>query len=392
MIYLVLAEPRTGKSQYAVSLGMKAKAEGKRVFVTNFHQTEAQREATGFELYGDDGVWPKEGRADFTGDISKWWDEIPHGSVWIIDEVQQVIPQRGKDKPVQDWVKQLSLHGHHDLTIYLLTQDGMQMDVTARRNCNFTLILSRPLGLARCNVYTFRKFQTLPDDAWRRSQALKSAESKNTFKYAKKYQDAYVSASAHEHIKRRLPKKLLLLPVLVVVVAGLLWFAWTRLKAQSAAPSESNPTTGAVAGALTGATAPSAGSPVLSVDAYVDQWKPRIADVPASAPAYDGFKVQDYPRLACYISSRFNECRCVTAQQGTKVAISQTMCRTYVQDGMWDPYKAPVVDSGQGATPPEGAGVSPAAMPPDGGAVPVRGTSAAIGSVAPYGASGIGAY
>lgn len=339
MITLILAPPRTGKSQYAVSLGLKGKEQGKRVFVTNFNQTPEQRQESGFELFGDDGVWPVEGRTEFKGDISGWWEELPHGSIWIIDEVQQVIPQRSKDKPVQDWVKQLSLHGHHDLTIYLITQDGMQMDVTARRNCNFTHILSRPLGMNRANVYEYRGFQELPNDAWRRSQVLKNAESKKTFKYSDKYQRLYKSASAHDHIKRRLPKRLLLLPAAIIFVGWCMWFAWSRLKPEANVDAPS--AVASAAGALIGAQAPSAaGNTALSTDDYINKWKPRVEGVPVSAPAYDGFEVKDYPRPVCWISGRTSRCKCVS-QQGSKLAIDQPTCVRYVEDGYFDPYKDP---------------------------------------------------
>ncbi len=386
MITLILAPPRTGKSQYAVSLGVKAKEQGKRVFVTNFHQTEQQRQESGFELYGDDGAWPTEGRSEFVGNISGWWEELPHGSVWIIDEVQQVIPQRGKDKPVQDWVKQLSLHGHHDLTIYLLTQDGMQMDVTARRNCNFTHILSRPLGMSRANIYEYRGFQELPNDAWRRSQVLKNAETKKTFKYSDKWQKLYVSASAHDHIKRRFPKRLLLLPLGAAFVAWCMWFAWSRLKPSSNDPGHP---ASAVGAALTGAQAPSAAGKAqfdLSPVNYANRWTPRVEGVPQSAPAYDDFEVKDYPRPICYISARFDECRCVT-QQGSRLAMQQAMCRLIVENGYFDPFKDPDDSNSIASSAFMGAGQRPAVTAAS-AAAPV-GAGAGYGDVAAYGQHGL---
>lgn len=387
MITLILAAPRTGKSQLAVSLGVKAKEDGKRVFVTNFHQTEQQRQESGFELFGDDGVWPPEGRSEFKGDISGWWEELPHGSVWIIDEVQQVIPQRGKDKTVPDWVKQLSLHGHHDLTIYLLSQDGMQMDVTARRNCNFTWIMSRPLGMNRANIYEYRGFQELPNDAWRRSQVLKNAEAKKTFKYSDRWQKLYVSASAHDHIKRRLPKRLLLLPIGVAFVAWCMWFAWSRLKPQT---EGDNTAVAAAASALIGAQAPSAaGARALTVDQYIATMTPRIEGVPHSAPMFDGFEVKDYPRPICYNSGRHGDCRCVT-QQGSKLWMAQKQCKQYVENGYFDPFKDPASTQSEVAetSDEQGAGSIPADM-----AAPAAasvGGGASFGDVAAYGQMGIG--
>lgn len=367
MIYLILAEPRTGKSQYAVSLGLKAKAEGKRVFVTNFNQTLEQRIESGFE------EWP---------DATTWWDQMPHGAVWIIDEAQDVFPQRSKDKELPEWIKLLSKHGHHDLTIYFITQDAMQLDVTVRRNCNFTLLLSRPLGRKRANIYTFRGYQERPKDAWRRAQLLKLAESKQVFKYSKRYQRLYISASAHDHIKPRLPLRLLVLPAAAIFVAACMWYAWSTLKGQ--ADSKDGTPAASVAAALTGADAPSAAAEavpsaqrVMTAEEWGKQFTPRIEGVPWSAPAYDGFQVQDYPRPVCYESARFNECRCYT-QQGSRLHMPQANCRMIVKNGYWDPYREPAEQA-----PGDAQGQESAAAP-----APATATVSASPLVQPHGGFG----
>lgn len=332
MLTLILAQPRTGKSQYAVKLGQEHKAEGRRVFVTNFNQTVEQRAETGFEVY------------DTPDD---WWNSLPHGAVWIIDEAQDIWPQRDKSRTLPEHIKLLSKHGHHDLTIYIITQDAMQLDVHIRRNCNITLYLTRPLNLNRALVYTFRGYQEMPNDAWRRSQVLKSAESKKRFKYDKKLQRLYTSASAHEHIKKRFPLRLLLLPVLVAVVLWLLWFAWSRLRSDADPTKAPSSAVAAVAAAVTGAGAPTAATPVtVSPGQWMDRFKERVPGVPWSAPAYDGFQVKDYPRPFCIISGPEWEdsCHCYT-QQATRLKVSDEQCRDYVHNGAWDPFKEP---QGQG--------------------------------------------
>lgn len=327
MLGLIIAKPRTGKSQYAVSLGLEAKKQGKRVFVTNFNQTPEQRQQSGFE------EWP---------DATTWWNDMPHGSVWIVDEAHEIFRQRDKSTPLPDFVQKLSLHGHHDLTIYLITQDGSQLDVHCRRTANHTFHLSRPLGLSAAKVYTFNGYQEMPNDAWRRSQVLKTAESSKRFKYSSKYQDLYVSASAHDHVKKRLPKKLLILPIAALIVLGLLLWVYLRLTSQ--ANDTTNPATAAVAAAVTGAEAPTAAARgrILTVAEYQEQWTERVEGLPWSAPAYDGFQVQDYPRPYCIISGTpdASRCRCYT-QQATRLDTPDQLCRSYVENGLFDPYRNP---------------------------------------------------
>lgn len=382
MLYLIVAKPRTGKSQYAVSIGVKARQAGKPVYVTNFNQTDEQRSESGF--------------IDFP-DAKTWWDALPHGSVWIVDESQEVFPQRSKNVPLPDWIKQFSLHGHHDLTIYLITQDAMQLDVHLRRNTNFTLHLSRPLSGNAAKVYTFREYQEMPNDAWRRSQVLKAAESVEKFKYSEKWQRLYTSASAHDHIRRRFPKRLLILPVAVLVVGGLLWTAWDRLTSSAEKPSDANPTTAAVAAALTGAEAPSArgGGQSMTQEEWLVYWTPRLKEMPASAPAYDGFEPQDYPRVFCYLSGRYDECRCVT-QQASRVDMDQTMCKLYVERGYFDPRRPAQSSSSVSqsvpapGSSPQAVSAPPVAVGP--GASPADASSASFAAVARYGKDGLGAY
>ena len=332
MLDLIIAAPRTGKTQYVVSLIYKHIEDGKKVYTTGLNQTEEQR--------------AKLGNIDFPAP-EVWWEHLPHGSVWVIDEAQDVVKQRDKGTAQPEWVKRFAQHGHHDLTIYCITHDPAHVDITVRRLANLTHYMSRPLNMRSALVYTFRGAVSVPSDPWRRQQTLKQAESKKKFKYQKKWQDLYTSASAHDHIKLRVPWKLAIPLLACIVVAGCLWFAWSRLKGQSetAAPGTPN---GSIASALIGAQAPSAGAPPsgasapgqaargLSVDEYRAQFSPRIAGAPWTAPAYDGFDVQDYPRPFCYITD--DACKCVT-QQGSKLRMDDTQCRAYVDDGWFDPYR-----------------------------------------------------
>lgn len=370
MLYLIIAKPRTGKSQLAVSKMYEYLAQGKQVFVTNFNQTDEQRERMGVIKFDE----PNE-----------WWEKLPAGAVWFVDETQQIWPQRGKSTPLPEYIKQLSLHGHKDLTIYLITQDAMQVDVHIRRNTNFTLYMTRPLGLKAAKVYTFRDYQEIPNDAWRRSQALKLAEQKQTFRYKAKFQDSYVSASAHEHIKPRLPKRLLVLPIAVGVVVYALWSAWSGLRSK-ALDDPASPT-GAVAAAVVGAGAPTQAAPAASVssqtesEAYIARFTPRVPDVPWSAPAYDGFPVKDYPRPLCYIVDW--ECKCKT-QQATTLNLSDETCRTIATDGAFDPFKDPYVVKAEGTGPPEpSTGPGKGASSASNGEFRIMGDSGAVSVVIP---------
>lgn len=394
MLFLVVALPRTGKSQFMVKTLLDAKGQGKRVFVTNFKQTAEQRQASGFEVYGDDTEWQCLEQDTWKGDVSGWITELPPGAVWMIDEAQDVFPQRSKNDQLPEWIKLLSKHGHRDLTIYIVTQDAMQLDVHVRRNSNITYYMTRPLNMSRALIYTFRGYQEIPNDAWRRSQVLKTAESKTKFKYSSKYQELYSSASAHEHVKVRLPWKIFIPVVLLALVALLLGYAWHRLKSQAKGATP----TASIAAAVTGAAAPTAATlaadsqsnHVLTTDEYIARFTPRIKGVPVSAPAYDGFEVTDYPRLYCYTTTNDageDVCKCIT-QQGSRVNIELLQCLDYVQNGYFDPFRkdSPKSSSSDSSSNPDrDRGLSTTASASVSTAQP-------FGSSAAYGASGINAY
>lgn len=347
MLTLITAPPRTGKSQYVVSLLHGHKEEGKRVFVTNFKQTPEQIAATGFEHYGNAADFDVLKDAVWRGDVSRWMEELPHGAVWMIDEAQDVFPQRGKDRALPEFIKLFSKHGHKDLTIYVVTQDAMQLDVHLRRNCNLTQYMTRPLNMRKALVYTFRGSQEIPNDAWRRLQVLKNAESKKKFTYRKKWQDMYVSASAHEHIKVRIPPKIFIPIIAAIVVVCLLWWAIGRLRSQS----DGDGAASSAAAAVIGAEAPTAAAAPPSTpeekaaasEAYMARFEERVKDVPWSAPAYDEFEVTDYPRPYCM--STESSCTCLS-QQGNVMDISQYQCRRYARFGYFDPHRR-VADEGR---------------------------------------------
>lgn len=345
MIYLVIAKPRTGKSQWAVSKMYEHLEKGQAVFVTNFNQTDEQRAKMGVIKFDT----PNE-----------WREKLPEGAVWFVDETQQIWGQRGKQHELPEHIKQLSLHGHRNLTIYLITQDAMQVDVHIRRNTNFTVYMTRPLGLNRANVYFFRDYQEIPNDAWRRSQTLKLAEEKKTFKYKAKFQDSYISASAHDHIKPRLPKRLLILPIGVAIVGYSVYSAYTGLRKTS---DDAQAPPGKLAAAVVSAEAPTAAAPAASppstpasaaptdAKAYLERFTPRIPDAPWSAPAYDQFEVKDYPRAFCYVVEFSCKCR---SQQNTPLDISDETCRNIAVNGYWDPFKDPVGQVAQAKQPEPG--------------------------------------
>lgn len=341
MLYLVIAAPRTGKSQFVMSRAAEHKEKGAPIYLTNFKQTPEQIQKTGFIHYGNAPDFDILKEDTWRGDVSNWMQDLPQGAIWIIDEAQDVFPQRGKENKLPEYIKLFSKHGHKDLTIYVVTQDAMQLDIHLRRNSNITYYMTRPLNMRKALIYTFRGYQEIPNDAWRRSQVLKSAESKKKFTYREKWQKMYFSASAHDHIKMRFPLKLLIPVVALALSATFIYWGISRLSSTSQ-DDNSTPAAQGVAAAVIGAGAPTAATgkypsaPVMSDVEYMAVREPRIKDIPMSAPLYDGFEVQDYPRLFCYIGRK--GCTCVT-QQSTRVEISNGMCRHYVENGYFDPYK-----------------------------------------------------
>lgn len=326
-ITLVTGLPRAGKTLWTIChVKERAEREGRKVYTCNI---------PGVSIPG----WE-------TFDHPDKWEELPDGAILVIDEVQDFWPkQSGSGAPPKP-ILNLSKHGKRGFDIYFITQEPNLIHSTPRDLCAEHYYVVRAWGSHNALVHKFTRYELHPDK--RRKQAEKTP-----FRYPKEAFGWYKSADVH-NIKRKIPMRLLALPVgaLVIVVGG--WFGFqTFLATVSGKATSDNPIaqllgakpkpSGASAppssqAQTSGARPPQSEAAPSKVSMSAEDWlasrKARIPDFPHTAPAYDEVTrpaVAPYPAACVHMG---NKCKCYT-QQGTVMATSADVCLQIVAHGFF---------------------------------------------------------
>ncbi len=176
-----------------------------------------------------------DGWSEFT-DPQSWWD-LPNGSIIVIDECQYCLPRRSPGKE-PEWIAQFAEHRKKGFDIYLITQDCRNMDYFVRRLAGQHIHYWRPMGAKAATRWEFPKAIDKPDDHFEQ----KNATSKKLVKHPKAFYSAYASANVHT-VKTKIPIKLLLFPVALLVTGVLIYFGINKLTGKKP-PIESSSTLG----------------------------------------------------------------------------------------------------------------------------------------------------
>ncbi|MFS2161111.1 zonular occludens toxin domain-containing protein [Pseudomonas sp. Pseusp122] len=309
---------------------------------------------------------------------SKWvefdtpdtWFELPDGCVIVIDEAQGTF---GTDVRTRvEKVTRFEKHRHHGWDVHIITQHPSLICSPVRKLVGKHINFIRPYGRTK-GVFR-HEYEMCVDSPERRTNFKMAQESK--IEFDSHYFGLYKSATVHTH-KKVTPSFVKLIPLLVLAVilplallgGGAYWFIHKKQAESEALHSQpSKPgsvdlpgKTNAVSPAPAPAAAPASGT--LTKTQYIEQYKPRIADVQASAPRYDEVdKPRDFPRPTCLASTdpRLLEtaqsrgqkigfhngvgtvCQCYT-QQSTRMATTFDFCMSVVENGYFDDTKqAPV--------------------------------------------------
>jgi hypothetical protein len=291
------------------------------------------------------------------------WQDLPRGSVLIIDEAWKFFPQRGPGTP-PDWIGKLAEHRHLGIEIWLVSQDPRQLDVFVRRLIERHVHLSRKAGLRGAMVFSWDRVQEDPTNYF----AVKQAQ-KETWRYPRKLFKVYKSATMHL-VKVRIPWRLWAYAALLPVVIFVCWRAVGVFRGESFGHS-AKPMPGVVAGVSSSASSRSLLSSVSGVpsslgsvsmsdslgrlppnatpEQYASFFVPRIAGMPWSAPWHDAEKPRAAPDVYCLIAA--GVCRCYT-EQITPLPVPVMQCMRIARDGVYNPFRRPLDDSSLSRTRP----------------------------------------
>lgn len=284
------------------------------------------------------------------------WKDLPHGSIIVIDECQQVFPKKPNGSKLPSFYEDLATHRHHGFDIYLITQHPSLVDNFVRKLVGQHFHAVRKFGLERATVYEWSAVNAAPESSASHKSAipLKWAYPKEVYTY-------YKSAEVHT-VKRAIPVKLVLAAAFVVAVPVVGYWVLDRYQHRMDKPvvPEGAGVPGVVPGAAREASLlPAAGSkqgfaPGSIEDAqyYIAMNQPRIAGLPQSAPKYDELtKPSRVPVPAACIQigsvhdQRAIRCKCYS-QDGTPMNVEFNMCIKVAQEGVFidfnpDPNKQP---------------------------------------------------
>jgi zona occludens toxin len=317
--------PGHGKTLYAVSrLAAEAAAENRPVFYHGIPDCKVP----GWTRFDD----PRE------------WYKLPQRSVIIIDEAHEFFPQRGPSQPVPPHVFAASVLRKQGHDLVLITQDGNSIDHFVRRRVGRYLHFWRSFGMQRATVWEFPKFVNWEDYHDRQYGR------KFQFAFPKEAYALYKSAEVHT-VKRKLPAKLLWFPLGALGVVAALTFGYKALFSGAAASADK-----AAAKAGTVLASPSPSNTLLappgrkadtqSPREFLTDRIPRFQDFPESAPLYDSMRTPaEMPLVSACVASG-PRCVCYS-QQGTRLSgVSKSLCRSFVAEGAFNPYRKVAAASG----------------------------------------------
>ena len=344
MLYLFTGVPGSGKTLNVVSMLAKRKDfKNRPLFIDGIPDLKIPHE----EIPEGESIktWPK-------------W--APDGAIIVVDECQRIFRPRSSSSAVPDYVAELETHRHRGLDFLLITQHPRLIDVHLRSLIeHHTHFGKTNLGLRRKLEWTTGGAKE-PESRANIKEALVSV-----YKLDKSVYGLYKSAEEHTKIRTKRSKVLYLIPVAIALLGGGLYaFSsyWSDLnkpieqvqnalpqsadKSGQQAPNEPTPQA-PTNGQYPNQAPPTAPAEPPKPHLSEEDYQPRVAERPETAPMYDGMskavKAMPYP-VACIKAE--NRCTCYT-EQGTKIKdISKKTCLQYVNDGLpFNPYKTKTAES-----------------------------------------------
>jgi len=341
MLYLFTGVPGSGKTLNVVSMLAKRKDfKNRPLFIDGIPDLKIPHE----EIPEGESIktWPK-------------W--APDGAIIVVDECQRIFRPRSSSSAVPDYVAELETHRHRGLDFLLITQHPRLIDVHLRSLIeHHTHFGKTNLGLRRKLEWTTGGAKE-PESRANIKEALVSV-----YKLDKSVYGLYKSAEEHTKIKTKRSKVLFLIPIAIAMLGGGLYYfasfwknmekpieiaeqtAQAHVAAQAASPeAQAAAAPAADDGAAGQYAAAKVQTPSEPPKPHLteEDYQPRIAERPETAPIYDGMnkavKVMPWPS-ACVKSD--NGCNCYT-DQGSKISeISKKTCLSYIKDGLpFNPYK-----------------------------------------------------
>jgi len=269
---------------------------------------------------------------EFPAPLDEWHNWAPDGAVLVVDEAQRTWRPRGTGAAVPPAIAALETHRHKGLDFVVITQHPNLIDQNVRRLVGRHIHIRRVFGWGRAMIYEWDQ----ATDPTRVRTAITRGWS-----YPRKVYKFYKSATVHTARGQRAPWVLWAAIAAAVALPVAIWNSYDRIHARFTGQAEpSTRQTEAPGGPPSAPAPPDPLGPTSTWD-QTAFW-PRVTAYPESAPAYDHLrKVVAMPVVSGCVSSA-KKCVCYT-DQGTRVDVGESECRSRVDQPRFDPYREAVI-------------------------------------------------
>lgn len=259
------------------------------------------------------------------------WQDLPDGSLVLVDECQQYLRPRKTGGQVPDWIAAFETHRHRGFDFWFITQNPGLIDSHVRKLVQSHVHFHRAFNTKASTRYEWEQIQPNPDLEGVKAKGLSRRVTPNSEVFK-----VYESTVLDTH-KARLPWKwIITLGVALAVVLAV--FLYMRHWAAGLGASQGIEPAPAAAVAGSGGVG-FAAPPALS-HSSIEAMIPRVPGMPWTARQYDDLtQPTDFPRIAACVQSPRSGCNCYT-QQATRLDIPWHVCSNIVKQGIFDPWLA----------------------------------------------------
>lgn len=326
MLKLITGTPGSGKTLNTIKMVRNETHKKAKVFKIAGGSAESEQVRAVY-YHGIPELNPDFGWHNLTDEQALKWYELPHGSIIIFDEAYNLFPT-GNGKQPPEHVKRLATHRHQGFDIYMICQKVTgQIDPFVKGLINEHHHFERIFNSSMVNHFVWGRCESAID-----ARSARSDSDHRIIKLDADFFGSYKSAVVHTH-KPRVPVNILVVVFIAVAVVayafrdGILGGV-TPSKKTTPVPVQTVPAVPSL---------PVSAPPVTESLDYLEARKPRIANMPWTAPVYDDLrKPQSYPRpAACIVNKKTNVCKCFT-QQATRLIVPDDFCRQVVQGAYFD--------------------------------------------------------
>ena len=240
MIYLLVGQPRHGKSQFAAKLAYDIHEQNlKNQKLIDSGKADPDKHVIR-KIYSDiDGHAEN---CEFVEKAPNDWRETPDNSVVFMDEIHlrpEYTDSNGRMSQDQ-MIVDLTTHGHQNKDIYLITQDPERLNRGIRKLVEKMYLLKRPPQLPPfTSVYVFSRWLR---DPWQATKNPDNYHDNYIFKFNKKWQEMYESASKHTSIRFHIQKKFFYAGFAVIAMLTGAYYLFINSGAKDIVKAGLNPT------------------------------------------------------------------------------------------------------------------------------------------------------